>query len=1213
LERESCANARYLIEDREVDAEGQVLTLTDGRGIQHTYQYDTQGRLIEEVAAASEPSVAATTQYEYDPQGNLIRQLHPRHFAEPDSFITRFTYTGRNLLESRTEAVGYPEEATTRYAYYLDKRSETTVDPRGNPWTDIWHSCCERLRGAIDPTGAGDISNTDFYGNITHTAVVEDMSAIVNFHDPVGTLNEVTTEYDARHRPVARTVWLIDLGAVDPNDVPIAGDDGIPETDGLTTRWEYDDNLADGEGIDSTYSADLGVLGLGPGSDGCGVAMTNPEHETSVTIYDGTGRVVMVIDGNGNTTRTEYDTEVSIRGFCNGSVTGDVVETAVVSALGHVSRSRGDGGDRVLQLVDAEDYVTTCQYDNNSNRIQIRDPNDVGVIVRFDDRNRNTTVVDTEDDSTRAVYDVESNVVARIDGVGDSTLCVFDVRDRVISTTSRVKGVTSYAYDCNNNVLTIEDADGGPGVGVTTYEYDSRNLKTRETFDDGGVITYEYDCARRLTSRTDQNSDVVHCVYDRANRLLERQYPDALNDVFTYDGAGRLLTATSSRYENTVTRTYDAGSRLLSEELSQTIPSGTKTHTVGFSYDADNRKTSITYPDGSVVTRDYTARNQLSELALDGTPVEYRIYDPGMRLIASAKGSCPLETRTYFDDNLVHTIRVPGITDFTYMYDSNKRRLTEINGIQNSLTQTYDYDDEDRLDDWSRNDGKTQTWALSKVGDWDTTTVNGIPEVRTHNGIHELIAIDGNALTYDAKGNMTSNATGMICAWDYDNQLSNAGNADYRYDALGRRTRKATDPNGHTEIYVYDGAQAIAEYDTSDTLMRKYLYASYIDDASLMVDSSGAWHYYHRDAIYSTRGVTDATGNLDERYEYTPYGGVSMYNSGGLPISNSGIGNAYFFTGRRLDAETELYFYRARYYEPEFGRFISRDPLWRMDNILGVGVHNAFVMDQFVVAYAIPQAQYLEFNLDRRAFVGEDPGTTTSYEMNGTYHFVGNSPPNNLDPTGLEWRDPAHQPTLLVLHNQSTYGPCGMFTWSVNFKITEKSIRGGYIIQKVHYDIKAFDCITGDPYRPCTGKNTYWEAWLVPAYSTDTATQAEDPIGGLGRRGWSDPDDTFAWYNGCQVLCVEGDIYFQGEAVFVEGLKSLANHGFTPGGVVEAHGLRSTQTVSPPIFNLVGEYNVQNTAAHIIWLTWQCCYSYNDTVKGFKKIKSMRAKIHIPW
>ena len=82
-------------------------------------------------------------------------------------------------------------------------------------------------------------------------------------------------------------------------------------------------------------------------------------------------------------------------------------------------------------------------------------------------------------------------------------------------------------------------------------------------------------------------------------------------------------------------------------------------------------------------------------------------------------------------------------------------------------------------------------------------------------------------------------------------------------------------------------------------------------------------HYYQFDALGSVVGITDSAGSLVESYDYDIYG--SFVRSG------TDVGNPYFFTGRRYDTETSLYYYRARYYSPIIGRFLQTDPVYYMN------------------------------------------------------------------------------------------------------------------------------------------------------------------------------------------------------------------------------------------------------------------------------------------
>jgi RHS repeat-associated protein len=85
--------------------------------------------------------------------------------------------------------------------------------------------------------------------------------------------------------------------------------------------------------------------------------------------------------------------------------------------------------------------------------------------------------------------------------------------------------------------------------------------------------------------------------------------------------------------------------------------------------------------------------------------------------------------------------------------------------------------------------------------------------------------------------------------------------------------------------------------------------------------------YYAHDANYNATGQVDAAGNLIERYTYTGYGHLIVMNASFTAIPSSMTNNPYTFTGRRLDSETGLYYYRNRFYHAQLGRFISRDPI----------------------------------------------------------------------------------------------------------------------------------------------------------------------------------------------------------------------------------------------------------------------------------------------
>lgn len=493
--------------------------------------------------------------------------------------------------------------------------------------------------------------------------------------------------------------------------MPIAGLDGIPHTDGLTTRYFYDEDLTDGVGFDGALTvpaidgsgnvslnitpllAELTADGvtLGTGSDGSARITVNPENEVSVSISDGTGRSVCSAmldpaDGTPITWNTTlHDTVVANNGF------GNVLETHRMDALDHINEFQSDGAGRTLAWIDALGFVTTLKYDSNGNRLKVRDPNNVGQDCVYDRRNRDASCTDTAGDTTSRAYDIASNVITQTDAKGQDTHHVFDARGRRTLTTNRIGGTNQFAYDANNSQLSITDAE----FQVTAYEYDVRNLKAKTTYPDHingsapgtagyGITECSYDAMKRRSLCTDQLGDTQTFNYDLASRLLSRDYRTAANspagtiadsDTFTYDAASRMLTATSGRYNNVCTTTYDEIGRKASESL--TVAG--QTYTTSVDYDDASRKTQMTYPDGTVLNRSYTDRNQLHQLNWDGNVVDTRTYDNGQRLQTCSLGNGITDTRAYNLDNTLASISSSNadIGSYSYAWDANKNKTAE--------------------------------------------------------------------------------------------------------------------------------------------------------------------------------------------------------------------------------------------------------------------------------------------------------------------------------------------------------------------------------------------------------------------------------------------------------------------------------------------------------------------------------------------------------
>jgi RHS repeat-associated protein len=157
-------------------------------------------------------------------------------------------------------------------------------------------------------------------------------------------------------------------------------------------------------------------------------------------------------------------------------------------------------------------------------------------------------------------------------------------------------------------------------------------------------------------------------------------------------------------------------------------------------------------------------------------------------------------------------------------------------------------------------------------------------------------------------------------AWDFENRLTqvvtpSSGSVTYKYDALGRRIQSAPS-TGVSTNFAYDGDDVVKDINSDGTTV-EYLNGPGIDNKIRQKGSSSSTTYYFsQDHLGSTTALTGTTGKLVERMTYDAYG-----NSAGSTRTR------YGYTGRERDPMTSLLYYRARWYDPQVGRFISEDPI----------------------------------------------------------------------------------------------------------------------------------------------------------------------------------------------------------------------------------------------------------------------------------------------
>src|SRR5208337_3626709 len=259
-------------------------------------------------------------------------------------------------------------------------------------------------------------------------------------------------------------------------------------------------------------------------------------------------------------------------------------------------------------------------------------------------------------------------------------------------------------------------------------------------------------------------------------------------------------------------------------------------------------------------------------------------------------------------------------------YDNANRRTSLT--LPNGVTVGYGFDNDSRITGLTYSAGSTQLGNMTYGYDADgrVTSKNGtlaaisLPTAvsgNTFNADNGMTGFGGATLTYDANGNLTNDGTNTY-TWDARNHLtaiSGAAAASFTYDAFSRRASKTI--AGASTQFLYDWRNPAQELQ-GGVPSANLLTGLRIDEYFARTDSSNNVSTLLPDALGSTIGLVGSGQNIATNYTYQPFGAST--------ITGTANGNSYQFTGRENDG-TGLYFYRARYYNPTFQRFIAQDPI----------------------------------------------------------------------------------------------------------------------------------------------------------------------------------------------------------------------------------------------------------------------------------------------
>jgi RHS repeat-associated protein len=481
--------------------------------------------------------------------------------------------------------------------------------------------------------------------------------------------------------------------------------------------------------------------------------------------------------------------------------------------------------------------------------------------------------------------------------------------------------VASSVYNAKSNLLNIQDAN----THTTSFTYDAFGRVTRTTFPSGYIETYGYDANNNLTGKTDRKNQLITYTYDQLNRLMQKAYPNTTAVNYTYDNDSRLTQVSDPT--GTYQFTFDNMGRLTNTTTSYTFVA--RNFTTSYSYNKASNRTGFTDPENGTTSYVYDTLNRLQTLtppsAFSGTGTFGFSYDALSRRTQMTRPNAVSTLYAY--DNLSRLLSVlhqSGSTTLdgaSYTVDNAGNRTSKRDQLAN-VTSNYTYDPIYELTQVTEAATTTESYTYDQVGNRLSSLGVSPYNVNTSN---ELTSTPSTTYTFDNNGNTSTkvNSSGTTqYFWDFENRLSSVtlpgtgGTVSFKYDPFGRRIYKSS--SSATSIYAYDLFSLIEETNASGSAVARYTHGLKIDEPLAML-RSGATSYYHADGLGSLTSLSNSAGALAQTYTYDSFGKQTA--------SSGSLTNPFQYTGRELDSETGLYFYRARYYDPSTGRFLSEDPL----------------------------------------------------------------------------------------------------------------------------------------------------------------------------------------------------------------------------------------------------------------------------------------------
>jgi RHS repeat-associated protein len=604
-----------------------------------------------------------------------------------------------------------------------------------------------------------------------------------------------------------------------------------------------------------------------------------------------------------------------------------------------------DSFNRVRMVTDSDNYTVTTDYDNLDRKIKVTYPDTTYEQFQYTDNVTGAMTLDLTGSRDRR---------------GLWTYRHYNANQQMDSITDPANRTTQYGW-CTCGALTnITD----PKNQTTIFNRDVQSRVYQKVFQDGTTIDYLYDgqtapntagATSRLKSSTDAKSQRTNYVYFADDNIQQISYtnlagqpltPPTPSVTYTYDpnysrvatmvdgigtttygynpiavppalGAGQLASIDAPLANDTITFAYDQLGRVTNRSVNGAANSETWT------FDTLGRVSTDVNKLGTFTNTYVGVTDRLSKTAYPGGASANYLYFPNAQ-------NKRLQQIKNLNNNANASKQL--ISQFDYSYDAEgeiKTWTQNFPGLPFALRFDFGYDNADQLVAAPLKNASTNAMLLPITYSYDlasnrtSETFGPATTTSTPNNVNEITSQSGGVnrtLTYDLNGSITGDGGTRTFEWDGVNRLVAINytgfttRSEFSYDGLNRVVkiveRTGTTINSTRKI-VWSGQEKCEFRDATDTVtQRNFSQGQYVGTRA---------YFYTRDHLGSIHEMFTGGGTVVARYAYDPYG-RSTTIVGTTPTDMN-------FTGlyRHSKSNLDLAVYRA--YDPDLGRWLSRDPI----------------------------------------------------------------------------------------------------------------------------------------------------------------------------------------------------------------------------------------------------------------------------------------------